>query len=155
MQDGNRSMNYRVLKRNWKPESVKYCANHVQAHRQNWYSLFDQTRPRHIRFISFGFCTLFIYSWIICFVCFVSAEQEPSIPAPPESAEEPEESDGEFARGPNEARTRWKKRWMVILDILYLLRNIVMSFLCAEQETSFLQYMVVPLVDFFSWTLLR
>ena len=35
MQDGNRSMNYRVLKRNWKLESVKYCANHVQAHRQN------------------------------------------------------------------------------------------------------------------------
>jgi hypothetical protein len=32
---------------------------------------------------------------------------------------------------------------MVILDILYLLRNIVMSFLCAEQETSFLPYMVV------------
>ncbi len=27
MQDGNRSMNYRVLKWNWIPESVKYCSS--------------------------------------------------------------------------------------------------------------------------------
>ena len=73
--------------------------------------MFDQTLPWQLRFISFGFCTLFIHSGIIFFVCFVSAELKPSIPAPPETAEELEESEGKFARGPNEARTRWKKRW--------------------------------------------
>jgi hypothetical protein len=52
-----------------------------------------------------GVKTFFIYSGIICFVCIVSAELEPSIPAPPESAEEPEESEGEIARGLSEANT--------------------------------------------------
>ena len=42
-------------------------------------------------------CPFFIYSGIICFVCFVSAEPESSIPAPLESAEE--DSEGELQGG--------------------------------------------------------
>ncbi len=134
---------------------MKYCVQahrHVQAHRQNWSSLFDQTRPRQLRFISFGFCA-FIYllmnnSFIYLLMnnlfrlfCFCRAGTIHPCTTRKRSLRSLKVS---FARGPNEARTMGKKRWKVILDLLYLLRAIVMSILCAEPETSFQPYMVVP-----------
>jgi hypothetical protein len=68
-----------------------------KTHRQKFNIPFDQTRPRQLWFVSFGFCSVFIYSEIICIVYFVSAEPESSIPAPLDSAEE--ESEGELQGG--------------------------------------------------------
>ena len=48
----------------------------------------DQTRPRHLRFITYVFWYSFIYSGIICFVYFIYTEPESSIPATHNSAEE-------------------------------------------------------------------
>ena len=65
-----------------------------QTHRQNVKILFGQTQPRHLWCMPFCFFCFVIYSGKICFVYFICTEQESTIPAPLDSAEE--ESEGEL-----------------------------------------------------------